>query len=156
MTTKEYNHDYYLKNRERLRKQQKEYFDKNHEQILKQKHENKEQHRKTQRVWRARNREKVRDYELKSARELKMSFVKLLGGKCVGYSCGGIVVTWNNLVIFDFHHIDPKEKDSKVETKTKGFIKKIKEGKIQLLCANCHRLEHYRLRKENSGKSRCA
>jgi hypothetical protein len=148
MSAKEYNHDYYLKNRKRIRKQQKKYFIKNHEKILDHKRQNKEQHKNQQRIWRENNREKVRDYERKTARELKMSFIQLLGGKCTGSSCGGIVATYDNLVIFEFHHINPKEKEYKREASVKSFIKKIRAKKIRLFCSNCHKLEHWKLRLE--------
>jgi hypothetical protein len=57
----------------------------------------------------------------------------MLGGKCeiCGYS--------KCLSALDFHHLNPNEKEKRWEWQLKGFEQKIKDGKIQLLCANCHR-----------------
>lgn len=50
--------------------------------------------------------------------------------------------------IFEFHHLDPSKKDKNYKTIrgwSWGRIEKELEGCI-LLCANCHRLEHVKLR----------
>lgn len=49
----------------------------------------------------------------------------------------------NNMCIFDFHHVDETIKEHKRDWIRKGFEKKIKEGKIELLCSNCHRIKHF-------------
>lgn len=74
-------------------------------------------------------------------RKRKIQYIKSLGGKCE--KCG-LQLTDTNYSVFDFHHIDPKQKEF---TWTKMRLlsdKKIKEEliKCQLLCANCHRLTH--------------
>ena len=69
-------------------------------------------------------------------KKLKELFVDMLGGKCqiCGYN--------KSLVALDFHHIDnSKEKRSEPEYKSL-FLQRIKNNKVQLLCANCHREIH--------------
>lgn len=54
--------------------------------------------------------------------------------------------------VFEFHHLDPKEKEHDVAnlTGTGASLEKIKKelAKCVVLCANCHRIRHY---KERSG-----
>jgi hypothetical protein len=83
--------------------------------------------------------------ELKKRNKLKA--LKFLGGKCVNCK---IVVTDDNLCIFDFHHPTGSKKEHgisrllscKWETILKELISE--DGKINCfpLCANCHRLIH--------------
>lgn len=73
-------------------------------------------------------------------RRFKTLCVQYKGGKCV--ICG-----YNKSVsALDFHHINPKDKSFGIaRTKSKKFDKKIKKelDKCNLLCANCHREEHF-------------
>lgn len=68
----------------------------------------------------------------------KLAAVQLLGGKCV--RCG-----WSGSIYgFQFHHIDPSKKSftiGQVNNKSWVVIKKELE-KCELLCANCHQIEH--------------
>ena len=70
---------------------------------------------------------------------IKKKLIEIMGGKC--RACGGVF----HPASFDFHHLDPKQKDFSV---TNGFNNKsfddINEEakKCILLCANCHRAEH--------------
>lgn len=77
--------------------------------------------------------------------KLKILAVEYLGGCC--NFCG-----YNKCVhALEFHHLDPNEKDYGIGAKghTRSFEKMKKElDKCLLLCANCHREEHYRLRKQ--------
>ena len=119
-----------------------------------------------ERKWREKNRKKLRKYnrnyyhthsekmrdavkrwEQKHFPKYKMKFAILLGGKC--QKCG-IIITMSNLCIFDFHHIDGKgQYEHAWKKQPKKFEKKIRTGKIALLCANCHRLEHHPKEKNN-------
>jgi len=77
---------------------------------------------------------KIRRYRAKKAS------VEYKGGKCE--KCG-----WSgNIACFDFHHKDPTQKDfnpSAVHLANKSWeVVKKELDKCQLLCANCHRLEH--------------
>ena len=45
----------------------------------------------------------------------------------------------------EFHHLDPKEKDFSISTNIKSLDLIKKElDKCILLCANCHREEHFK------------
>ena len=69
----------------------------------------------------------------------KAYFVELKGGKCS--KCGGIFP----LPCYDFHHIDIENKEKEVSFRiTDNNIIKQEIDKCILVCANCHRLEHYK------------
>lgn len=94
--------------------------------------------REKQRIYNVKNPEKrrlsVRKSNIKRRYKLKQEFVEMLGGKC--QNCG-----YNKcMAALDFHHIKPEDKeyDSEFHSKKK-FLKKIQEGKIKLLCSNCHK-----------------
>lgn len=73
--------------------------------------------------------------------KLKTEFIKKLGGKC---SICGLEYNGENGSVFDFHHINPQEKDanpSKLLSCSKEKIEKELE-KCILVCSNCHRLIH--------------
>jgi hypothetical protein len=72
-------------------------------------------------------------------KETKEKAVEYKGGKCS--KCG-----YNKCIAaLEFHHLDPSEKDPKWSNmKTRSFDKiKPELDKCVLLCANCHREEHY-------------
>lgn len=125
--------EYYIKNRERELARSKKYFKANHQRCM----------------------ERSVIYSRERRRKLKEYFVQLLGGKCQNPNCSCPNGYSRCLSALEFHHIDPKEKESKSEYRSKEkFEKKVKEGKIILLCANCHREEHEKLKEEknNEGK----
>lgn len=78
----------------------------------------------------------------KRRRKLKQMAIEYKGGECE--HCG-----YNKCPeVFDFHHRDPSKKDFGI-----GGIGSIAWGRLKLeldkcvlLCANCHREEHSRLR----------
>lgn len=77
--------------------------------------------------------------------KVKGMAVEYKGGKC--QICG-----YNKCVAaMDFHHPNPNEKDFSISHKgyTRAW-KKVKEelDKCILLCANCHREEHFKLDKK--------
>lgn len=75
-------------------------------------------------------------------KQRKITYIRQLGGKC--QSCG-LELNNHNSAVFDFHHINPQEKEY-VWTKLRLFSdSRIQDelAKCQLLCANCHRLAHY-------------
>jgi hypothetical protein len=75
---------------------------------------------------------KIRRYLAKSAA------VKLLGGKC--NRCG-----WEgHLAAYEFHHLDPKQKEFSLGSVSnkKWEIILNELSKCELLCSNCHRIEH--------------
>lgn len=69
---------------------------------------------------------------------LRKAAIKYLGGKCQG--CGWI----GHQAGYDFHHIDPSQKDFEIATMAnkKWEVIKAELDKCKLLCAICHRLEH--------------
>jgi hypothetical protein len=72
--------------------------------------------------------------------KVKLLAIEYMGGKCC--KCGYNKCPW----ALDFHHIDPATKSFTISAD--GFTRsfnKIKDelNKCILLCANCHREEHY-------------
>lgn len=111
------------------------------------------EHRKKYKTeyWR-KNKERLSKYRKKYDRKRKREIVKLLGGKCeiCGYNkCFGAL---------EFHHVDPNEKETTHILKSKKSIEKLirlwKEGKIKLLCSNCHHEEHERINNAQEERER--
>ena len=72
----------------------------------------------------------------------KIDSINYKGNKCVDCSLG---YPEQPYVIFDFHHLNPLEKDvdwSKLRLKSDESIKK-ELDKCILLCSNCHRIRHH-------------
>ena len=71
--------------------------------------------------------------------EKKIKAIEYLGGKCM--KCGGEFQP----CVFDFHHRNPAEKEHKIGTLcSRSWENIVKElDKCDLLCANCHRIEHH-------------
>lgn len=71
-------------------------------------------------------------------RDAKLKAVEYKGGACG--RCGGVFPP----AVYDFHHIDPTQKDADPGTLMGRKWEKVKEelDKCVLLCANCHRLTH--------------
>jgi len=72
-------------------------------------------------------------------RLVKIKAVAYKGGKC--QECG----LETNSCVYDFHHLDPLEKDFSIGDKTSTVRwERVKSelDKCSMLCANCHRLEH--------------
>ena len=75
---------------------------------------------------------------------LQLKLIERLGGKCT--NCNKIV-TKDNMVCFDFHHVNKEDKESAIsnmlaESKPYKIIEK-EADKCILLCACCHRLHHH-------------
>jgi 5-methylcytosine-specific restriction endonuclease McrA len=75
---------------------------------------------------------------LKTFRKNKLKAIEYKGGKCA--ACGGVF----HPAVFDFHHINPEEKEIKPSDMRgwKWEKQKAELDKCVLLCSNCHRLEH--------------
>lgn len=77
---------------------------------------------------------------------MKKKVVELKGGKCI--RCG-----YDKCIdALEFHHVDPSTKDFKMANTgaAPSFEKYLEEAnKCILLCANCHREEHWRLRQKD-------
>lgn len=67
----------------------------------------------------------------------KQKLIDGFGGKC------GKCSLEDDQVVFDFHHLDPKEKDFVLSSKIMSEEKAFDEAKkCVLLCSNCHRKVH--------------
>lgn len=85
------------------------------------------------------------NYRKEWYKQAKKEFVQLLGGKC--QMCG----YYKSIAALEFHHVNGADSPSSSELKNhKEFHQKINDGKITLLCANCHREAHYTL---NGGRN---
>lgn len=145
---KQYQKDYYqrpeVKARHKINLQKWRKNNKPREKELARKRQQTEKYRAKNRIWQREYREK-----------LKFGFILKIGTKC--QKCGK-EVSKENLAIFDFHHIDETSKTNwhYPNSKNRGAVRNVmkkdyellfelwKEEKIMLLCANCHRLEHYK------------
>ena len=69
--------------------------------------------------------------------KVKVRFIKMLGSECE--MCGE-----SEPITLQFHHINPIDKNRRYYwSNVSEFKKLINEGKIRLLCSNCHfKLEH--------------
>jgi hypothetical protein len=87
--------------------------------------------------------EKLRLQRAKEAdfrKERKRLAVELLGNKC--NDCSGVF----QLPVYDFHHEDPSKKDGNpswfLNKKSDRWQEEL--AKCVLLCANCHRMRHFK------------
>ena len=72
-----------------------------------------------------------------NSRKLKRKMVELKGDCCS--KCGNQYPD----VVYDFHHLDPSQKDFNIGS-SRNWPKIEKElAKCIMLCANCHRIEHF-------------
>ena len=73
----------------------------------------------------------------------KAKAVEYLGGKCL--QCG---IISSCLDIYDFHHRNPNEKEKSLNYLVNTEWDKIKTelDKCDLLCSNCHKITHWKLR----------
>jgi len=77
-----------------------------------------------------------RAYAAKRRADLRARAVEYLGGACriCGYN--------KSLAAFDFHHVDPQQKDFNI-SQVMSWERIVKElDKCELLCSNCHREVH--------------
>ena len=80
-------------------------------------------------------------YHTKRLANVKLKMIEYKGNECV--DCG-LHIDKTHYSVFDFHHINPNEKDLNFKRiKFKSWDKIVYElDKCILLCANCHRLRH--------------
>lgn len=90
--------------------------------------------------WYENNKLAVLEKQKQKKRERKLHAIEYLGGVCK--SCGGSF----HPAVFEFHHRDPSNKDrDPSKLLSLNWSKVIDElNKCDLLCANCHRLEHHK------------
>lgn len=79
--------------------------------------------------------------------KIKKWMIEYKGGKCI--DCG---VDNLDISCYDFHHLDPNEKDFNLSSLNSARIslEKVKKelDKCDLLCANCHRTKHSNYKNE--------
>lgn len=81
-------------------------------------------------------------YVLSRYMSQKLDAVKRMGSKCE--ACG-LKCTNSNLSIFQFHHIDPSQKEHQISYMFDRQIRTDLDSeldKCELLCSNCHDLKH--------------
>jgi len=99
--------------------------------------------RKHCRTWRKKHPNYERDYY----RKHKLELVQFMGGKCVrcGLKPEDVNFCLNVFVIDEINPIKEIDSKKKFTNLTKSRLKRAKqlflEGKIQLLCSNCHRIK---------------
>nr|DAG90811.1 MAG TPA: INTRON TRANSFERASE [Crassvirales sp.] len=156
--------EYYQNNKEKKKLYRKQYYQNNKDKAKLWKHNNNSEEAKNYRKqYYLDNKEKWENYKnnmtdsqkesrLETVRKLKKSYghfhkselIALKGNKC---SICGLEYNGKNGAIFDFHHINPEEKDFNITSYLRHYSK-IPERiykeveKCILLCSNCHRLEH--------------
>lgn len=83
---------------------------------------------------------------VRSRKEAVRAYIHSIRLRCATKKCGE-----NHPAVLDFHHKDPTEKEAVVPQMIKGgwSIKRVKEElkKCTVLCSNCHRKLHWKLRK---------
>ena len=90
------------------------------------------------------NRAKLNQWRKSSFKEKQDRLASYIGGRICKH-CG---FTYSSFAPFDFHHINPEDKDMSIsDAICRSWDKLIIEvDKCILLCSNCHRIEHERLR----------
>jgi len=83
-----------------------------------------------------------KSYSKEWQQKRKIFLVNIMDNRC--QKCG---YDWRDeghcVAVLGFHHVNPNEKETRKEWQKKGFETKIEEGKIKLLCSNCHLEEHH-------------
>lgn len=80
--------------------------------------------------------------QLERRQRKKEKAIQYLGSEC--NRCKG---TFHHS-IYEFHHIDPSQKDLNVSKILNSSWEKIKKevDKCELLCANCHKIRHHEMK----------
>ena len=119
-----------------------EYYQKNKEKILEQTEKrylnNKEHYLNYQKEYRRKNRQLVTDKQRQVRQSKLQSLILMLG------NCCDICKQQYPSCVYDFHHINPNEKEFELGTHMYHSIQTLEKEaqKCQLLCANCHRIVH--------------
>lgn len=91
---------------------------------------------------------RIKSFVLRMSKKIKA--INLLGGKCE--HCGE-----ERCWLLEFHHKNPKTKEKSISKLRQSKWDSIKEEvvKCQLLCSNCHHLEHDKGQNSNRAKKLC-
>lgn len=82
----------------------------------------------------------------KQAVQRRRELMKYMAIQYKGNQCFDCKVSFKEYTIYEFHHLDPKEKDFGFGAKghTRSWESNKREiDKCVMLCANCHRKRHY-------------
>lgn len=133
-----------IKARERCKK----YWETHREELIKKKRQsyqdNIEARREEARNFYKENKERLSEHKSQLAKDSKKEAIIYKGSKC---SVCGIEFDGTNACIFDFHHLNPDEKEfSPKRVLQNGLSKRAlaELDKCILVCSNCHRLIHYK------------
>ena len=126
-TSKEVRKEYYLRNKEKIKEA-------THQRYLK----NKEHYLEYQREYRKKNRELLTQKQNNKRQEKLQALVEFLGNCC--YCCKQSFP----LCVYDFHHVDPTNKEFTIGEYMGYNLEKLKQeaSKCILVCSNCHRILH--------------
>jgi len=83
-------------------------------------------------------------YHTKRVKEVKLKMIKYKGSKCIECKLN---IKDSHYSVFDFHHINPIEKDinfNRIKFQKWDKIK-LEIDKCELLCSNCHRMKHAKI-----------
>lgn len=130
---RDYKRKHYEEHKEEYKKRAKKYRE-----------EHKEEMDEKRREYIRTHREGANKRSRRYINKLRENAIKVLGGKCM--MCGD-----TDSLVLQFHHIEPlfrrngdsHKKNNENCTRTKKFRDDAKQGKIELLCANCHIRRHY-------------
>jgi predicted HNH restriction endonuclease len=88
--------------------------------------------------------ERANEWQRNRRKQTKEKLITEHGGKCI--RCG-----YNKChSALDFHHVDPGQKEAKIDRLLLNYKKSLDESrKCILVCSNCHREIHARLRELN-------
>lgn len=139
---KEYDHRRYLECSDKIKEQRRRYLSSEKGQAKYQEYQKRTRDLRIAKIkeWRKQNKEQIRDRVREKKRGIKLKIIEYFGGCC---KVCGVEYNGTNASIFDFHHLDPKQKEVNVSTTQKKFEALLPElEKGILLCANCHRLTH--------------
>lgn len=120
--------------------------EKRREYCLRYYYSNKDKYRRYERE----HQDKILVYRRARREKMRIDAIQVLGGGC--YKCG-----LDDHRALEIHHIERKGKDSKRERSGPTMWKKIVDGNVngyELLCASCHKIEHYDENKEGWGRAK--
>lgn len=140
---KEYARLWYSKNRIELAEKAKDYYQDNKEDKKAKSAKYRKTHKNEIKKYYEETKNRQIEQVLKRRDDRKDFYINLKGGKC---EVCGFEYNKENAACFDFHHLDPNKKDYEPSTairlKEEKAIAEL--DKCILVCANCHRLIHYK------------
>lgn len=110
--------------------------------------ENRESAKENSKKWGNENKERKIQLQQEKIKRNREALKEYIGGT---YRCEHCGFEHSSSAPFDFHHINPNEKEGSVGLLVRGDLNKLfKEvDKCVFLCKNCHAIEHERLRDDS-------